>query len=365
MTRRLDTAPPLFVFRAVNAIRNFLFRLLRRLVPARVALFEQFTGVWLTQMIYAAAELGLADELASGPKSIDELAAGTGAHADSLARLLRALVNVGIFTRRRDGRLANNRLSETLRRDLDGSMREIVRFLGSTHSMMGWARFTDAIKSGKNGFQIAHGKPIFEYLAEHPDDEAVFQGGMVSMTELDAPSLVRGFDYSRFTKICDVGGGRGVLLAAILSTNPRLRGVLFDVPRVVEVAPAVFRAWDVADRCSSVSGSFFESVPADCDGYLLKEILHDWDDTRALQILRVCRRAMQPGAALLVMEMIVRDDDGAHPAKLLDMEMIDVTNEGRQRSEADFRRLFDQSGFRLARVVAVPGPSSIVEAVAV
>jgi C-methyltransferase len=365
MTRRLDGVPPLFVYRIIGAIRHFLVRILRRLVPARVALFEQFIGIFLTQMVYVAAKLKIADHLASGPKTAEELAAASQAHADSVARLMRALVSVGIFARRSDGRFELNRLSEPLRTDRIESMRDLVLFLGSTHSMVAWAHFFDAVKTGESGFQTAHGKPVFDWLAEHPEDEAIFGGGMLALTELDAPAFVRGFDYSRFSTICDVGGGQGTLLAAILSLNPHLRGTLFDAASVIEASSDVFAAWGVKDRSTAVAGSFFEKVPSDCDAYVLKEILHDWDDTRAQAILGVCRRAMRPGATLLVMEMVLADDDGPHPGKLIDMEMLDVTSGGRQRGPEEFRRLFERSGFRLQRIVALPAPNSIVEAIAV
>jgi C-methyltransferase len=364
-TRRLDPVPPLFVYRLILGVRNALVRLVRRMVPARVALFEQFTGVWLTQMIYAAAHLKVADHLADGPKTADELAVAVGAHGDSLARLLRSLTSVGIFARRRDGRFELNRMGETLRSDRPDSLRDIVLFLGSKHSMLAWASFADAVRTGKNGFEIAHGKPVFEYLAEHPADEAVFQGGMVSMTELDAPAIVRGYDYSRFSSICDVGGGRGLLLAAVLSENPELKGVLLDVASVIATSPAVFRAWGTGDRASAVAGDFFTEVPAGCDAYILKEILHDWDDTAVQKILAVCREAMRPGAKLLVVEMVVVDDDAPHPGKLLDMEMLDTTKEGRQRTAEELGALFAGAGFRLDRVVALPAAPSIVEGTAV
>jgi hypothetical protein len=362
VTRKLERPPPRFVFRAINFVRDLLLRLIRRLVPAKVVLFEQFTGVWITQMLYVAARLEIADSLAAGPKTLEELVSISGADRDPLARLLRALVSVGVFARGRDGRFRLERVGDTLRK---GEMRDIVLFLGSRHSMLGWAHFFDAVKTGRNGFQLAHGKPIFDYLAEHPEDEAVFSGGMTAMTELDAGALVRGFDYSRFSTLCDVGGGRGTLLAAILSQHPRLEGVLFDAPHVVAAAPETFRSWGVESRYSTVAGSFFDAVPAGCDGYILKEILHDWDDARASAILSVCRRAMSPGATLLVMEMLIEDHDRPHPAKLLDMEMLDITNEGRQRSAADFRSLFEQSGFRVARIIPLASPTSIVEATAV
>jgi hypothetical protein len=353
------------VYRVIVALRNFLLRVVRRMVPARVAMFDMFTGVWHTQMIYAAARLAIADTLASGPKTASEIAAACDADADAVGRLMRALTSVGVFARRSDGRFELNRLGLTLQSGRSDSMRDIVMFLGSRHSMLGWAHFVDAIRSGKNGFELAHGKPVFDYLAEHPEDDAIFNGGMVCMTELDAPALVRGFDYSKFRTLCDVGGGRGLLLAAILSENPALEGVLFDVARVIEKAPAVFDAWGVASRATAVAGSFFEDVPRRCDAYILKEILHDWDDARCLTILEACRRAMKRGAALLVMEMIVVDDDEPHPGKLLDMEMLDTTMEGRQRNAEELARLFERSGFRLVRVVELPSPTSIVEAIAV
>jgi hypothetical protein len=165
--------------------------------------------------------------------------------------------------------------------------------------------------------------------------------------------------------LCDVGGGRGALIAAILSVHRELRGVLFDIPSVVEASSGVLAAWGVEDRCRTAAGSFFEEVPADCDAYVLKEILHDWDDARVLAILAVCRKAMRSGATLLVMELILVDDNRFHPAKLLDMEMLDVTNEGRQRTAEELGGLLARSGFRLQRVVALPAATSIVEAVAV
>ena len=243
-------------------------------------------------------------------------------------------------------------------------MRDIVMFLGSKHSMLGWAHFHEAVKSGRNGFEIAHGQHVFDWFAEHPDEAAVFHGGMVCMTELDAPALVRGYDWSRFATVCDVGGGKGVMLAAILSEHPRLRGVLFDQAQVVGGSDGVFRAWGVADRVTTTTGSFFDEVPAGCDAYVLKEIVHDWDDARVREILGVCRRAAPTGAALVIMEMVLVDDDRAHPAKLLDMEMLDIAPQGRQRTEAEYRRLLAETGFRFVRVVPLPGAPSIVEAVA-
>lgn len=357
--------PPRVFYRAASWLRALLVRATRLLVPAPVALYEQLTGVWQTEMIYAAAQLELADRLAEGPRSAAELADDTRADADALERLLRALSAVGIFARGRDGRYRLNRLAEPLRRDAPASLRDMVLYGGSPHSMAAWRRFVDVVRTGRDGYTLALGKPLFDYLAEHPDEGERFGGAMVCMTRLEAPALAAGYDFAAFARLCDVGGGRGALLGAILARHRRLSGVLFDDARVVAGAGETLDGWGVRARCELVGGSFFVEVPAGCDGYVLKEILHDWDDARACAILATVRRAMRPGARLLIVEMLLVDDARPHPAKLLDLQMLTATHRGRQRTRAQFDALLAQTGFRLARVVGLATPSSIVEAIAV
>jgi hypothetical protein len=359
------TTPPVPLYRFANSVRDWLQRVVRRMVPAPVALYEQLTGVWQTEMIYTATRLGIPDLLADGAKSAEELAEATGAHPDALARLLRATTTIGLFTRDGEGRYALTRLSSTLRRDAPDSMRDIVLYGGSQHSMHAWSRFHDVVTTGTNGYELAHGKPLFDYFADHPEEGAIFNGAMVCLTRLEAPAVARGYPFGQLRQVCDVGGGRGTLLGAILAQHPHLEGVLFDDPRVVAEAGTVLDGYGVRERVRVEGGSFFQSVPEGCDAYLLKDILHDWNDERALEILRACRRAMAPDARLLVVEMLIVEDGRPHPAKMLDLQMMDATHDGRQRSREELAALFARAGLELKRVIALATPSSVVEAVPV
>ncbi len=359
------TIPPRPVYAAVVACRNFLSKIQRLMVPPTVALYEELTGTWHTEMIYAAAKLDIADHLASGPKTVEELAELSNAHSPSLARLLRALVSVGIFQRDKQGRYALNRLAEPMRSGVRGSLRDMILYAGSRHSCDAWSRFCEVVETGQSGYELSYGKALFDYFDEHPGEGALFSAAMMSWSELDAPTLARGFDYSRFDKICDVAGGEGKLLSTILSLNPGAHGVLFDSPEVVARASGRLASLGLAHRCEVVGGSFFDAVPPGCDAYILKDILHDWDDARTVAILKTCRAAAEPGAKLLVMEMLIEESDGPHPAKLLDMQMMTATHDGRQRTEEEFKRLFAGAGFRFVRTVALSSPTSIVVAEAV
>jgi len=359
------TVPPRAVYAAVVACRNLLAKLRRFMVPPTVALYEELTGTWRTEMIYAAARLGIADHLVSGPKPAEELARLSNASEDSLARLMRALVSIGIFQRDQQGRYALNRIAEPMRSGVPGSLRDMILYAGSRHSCGAWSRFFDVVQTGRSGYELSYGKPLFDYLNEHPEEGALFSAAMMSWSELDVPTLAQGFDYSRFEIICDVAGGEGKLLSTILARNPLLRGVLFDSPDVIARASTRLSAVGLQDRCEAIAGSFFDAVPSDCDAYILKDILHDWDDTRTLAILKACRKAARPRAKLLVMEMLINEDDDPHPAKLLDMQMMTATHEGRQRTEAEFRELFERTGFRFIRTIPLPSPTSIVVAEAV
>jgi hypothetical protein len=349
----------------VVAARNFLTGLVRRLAPPSVVLYEQLLGTWHTEMIATAAKLQIADHLADGPRTAEELAVLCGAHADSLARLMRALASTGIFERDKDGRYRLNRLSQPLRSGTPGSLRDMALYAGSKHSSDAWSRFCDVVTTGRNGYELSYGKALFDYFGDHPEEGAVFSAAMTSWTEMDAPALSGGLDYSRFSKICDVAGGEGRLLSTILASHPGIRGVLFDSAEVIARGKDLLLDRGVADRCETIAGSFFDAVPSGCDAYILKDIIHDWDDARALSILKACRKAATPKTTLLVMEMIVENDDRPHPAKLLDMQMMTATHEGRQRTKEELARLFDAAGFRFNRVVKVPSPTSIVVAEAV
>ena len=307
-----------------------------------------YPGVLAAQAIHAAVQLRIPDLLRSGPRSVADLAAESGAHAASLERLLRALTAMEVFRREPDGRYRNSPQSDLLRSDHPLSLVAIGRFLPSAHMWRALGELPDSVRTGEAAFDRAWGQSFFSYLEEHPEEAAVFNRLMTQEITWITPLLRRAYDFTRFHKLVDVGGGEGMFLRAILEAAPGLQGVLFDQPQVV--AAAARNLTDgLAGRAVAVGGSFFEGVPEGGDVYTLKRILHDWSDEDAARILRNIRRAMQPGGTLLVLESLV--DSPTHPAGLADLMMLVLG--GRERTEADFRALFHSAGFALQRVVPV------------
>jgi hypothetical protein len=237
-------------------------------------------------------------------------------------------------------------------------------FFGDPLHWEHWGRLSHSVRTGRCAIEELRGKPTFAWLEDVPELAAVFDDGVTSISRMETPVVVTAYDFSGFGTIVDVGGGHGLSLSAILRRSPKSRGILFDAESVVAGAPAVFEAADVSDRCATVGGSFFDSVPAGGDAYVLKHIVHDWDHEKSLPILRNVRAAMKPDAKVLIVEAVVPDDDREHLSKLLDLEML-VAATGRERTEAEYAKLLSQAGFRHTRTVGTVGPASIVEAVAV
>lgn len=365
-TRRVapGKAPPLALVGMGQAVRNGLESLRRRLAPPSVAMMELSRGFVVPRAIYAAASLGIADHLADGPRSVAELAAATGADARSLYRLLRALASVGVFRERRDGQFALTLLAATLRRAAPGSIRDFVLFHGSTElQWLPWGELPHSVRTGRSAFERVHSRPLFEHLAQHPDEARVFAAAMAWLTGQFAAALLAAYDFAPLPRVVDVGGGNGRLLTAILQAHPTLRGTLFDRPSVVDRAHALLKARGVAERCAVVGGDFFAAVPEGGDAYLLKNVVHDWDDERALVILTNCRRALGEGGRLLLMESVIPPGNGPSLGKLLDLDMLVTTSGGRERTAAEFRLLLAAAGFRLTRIIATAAPLSVIEAV--
>jgi O-methyltransferase domain len=357
-------ARPRLRSRAALALRRRLLALADAVVPPHLVLFERGAGVAATQLLRAAARLRLADRLEAGPRTADELAAEAGVDPDALFRCLRALAALGVFALRRDGRFAANRLSRAMRSGDRGTMRDFLEYLGSRSHLDAWADLDRTLADGRSAFERVHGRSFWRWLAEHPDEERTFAATMVHLTELDAPAIAAVYPFGELGRVCDVAGGRGALLAEILRRHPRVRGVLLDAPHVVAGAPAFLADRGVASRVECVGGSFFDAVPAACDGYVLKDVLHDWSDATCLEILATCRRAARPGARILVTEMLVERLDATSPGALADVQMMVVCDEGRQRSAAEHQALLARAGFAPARVFPLDGPSAIVEGVA-
>ncbi len=353
--------PPANLARVVEWTRHHLYRLNQRLIPAPAALFEMILAGWASQAITVAAQLGVADALADGPLRIDELAARVDADADALSRLLRALISRGIFRQRRDGRYELNSLADTLRCDAPVSMTAAARFYGSQEQRERWTMLVDSIRTGDAVVAAMRGKESFDYFAENPELAELFNQTMTSISELTDATVVAGYDFSGYPTIVDVGGGHGPLLSAILEATPCSQGVLYDLPSVVADAPRLLRNQEVADRVRIAEGSFFECVPPSGDAYILKNILHDWPDEKALQILRNVRAAARPRATVLLVELVIPRHNRDFPGKWADLEMM-LNLGARERTAAEYRDLLSEAGFRMTRVVQTASPLSVVEA---
>jgi DNA-binding transcriptional ArsR family regulator len=357
----ISKVPPAKLVRVVEWTRHYLYRLNQRLTPAPAAIFEMILAGWTSQAITVVAQLGVADALADGPLPIDELAARVDADADALRRLLRALISRGIFRERRDGRYELNSLSDTLRSDAPVSMKSAARFYGSQEQRERWTQLVNSIRTGHAVVAALRGKESFEYFAENPELAALFNQTMTSISELTDATVVAGYDFSVYPTIVDVGGGHGPLLATILAAAPASRGVLSDLSTVVADAPNLLRERDVADRVRIEEGSFFDSVPRGGDAYVLKNIIHDWPDEKAVQILRNVRAAADPQATLLLVELVIPRHNRDFPGKWADLEMM-LNLGARERTAAEYRDLLSQAGFRITRVVQTASPLSVVEA---
>ncbi|AGZ50238.1 methyltransferase [Mycobacterium kansasii] len=356
--------PPAGVVRIVETVRHHLGRLHRGLVPAPVALMEMILQAWAAQAITVAADLGIADALANGPMTADELAAAVGADADALSRLLRALIGRGIFRRCRDGRYALTPLADALRSDADVSLAGMARFVGAPAHREHWSRLTDAVRSGHTVVPALRGKPFFDYLASEPALTEIFNQAMTSSSELSIAPVVAAYDFSDCGTVVDVGGGHGRLLAAVLTSAPQARGILFDLGHVVAGAPDLLSEHLVADRVRIEAGSFFDEIPTGGDAYVLKHIIHDWPDDDAVRILRNVRAAAAAGTKVLLIEQVIPPHDREFMGKWVDLEML-LLADARERTAEEYSRLLGRAGFRMTRVVATASPYSLVEGIAV
>lgn len=303
-------------------------------------------GIIAAQAIHVAAKLRIPDLLASGPKTIDELASECGAHPPALGRLLRALSTVEMFACMPDGRFSNTFLTEVLRTDHPQSQRDTALFLPAAFLWRPLGELYQSVLTGEASFQRIFGRRFFDYLSDHPDDATVFNAAMTQGVGWTTPALLAAFDFSGFDRVVDIGGGEGALLRDILLATPEIRGVLFDLPQVVARAPEVLPS-EITKRCQIVGGNFFDSVPEGADAYVLKGVIHDWPDQDAARILQNIRRAIRTNGTLLLIEGIV--DSTARPVGLMELLMLVIG--GCERSEDDFRSLLAAAGFALTRII--------------
>ena len=313
----------------------------------------------LVQAVAVAAKLGIADLLHESPKRADELADATGAHGPTLYRLLRTLAGLGLFVEDDEARFGLTPLGSALRSG-EGSAREQALYFGEPFVWRAWENLRHSVMTGEPAFRHAHGMSLFEYLQRHPEADAVFHGWMTRQSKLQIPDILASYDFSRSRKVVDVGGGHGSLLAAILEASSALTGVLYDLPEVIEEGTLV-EAAGLGERCEVIGGSFFDSVPPGGDCYLLKFVIHDWDDERAVQILRNVRAAIADNGRVLLLEFVIPPGNEYHHSKFLDLHLLVLTEGGRERTEAEYRELLQAAGFRLRRVLGTSSPLSILE----
>jgi hypothetical protein len=331
-------------------------------IPPAQRILQLASGGWMAQAMSAAAVLGVADVLSDGPRDLAEIAKATGTHAPSLYRLLRACADIGLF-RESEGRVFElTELGSVIRSDVPGSLRNLATWVGSPADRFTWAGLADSVRTGQPAFAAAHGQPFFEYLRDHAGVLTVFDAAMTEVSAHMIGPLVAAYDFSRFGTIVDVGGGRGIMLAAVLAACPGARGVLYDWPDVIAGAGQPLDEAGVRDRCELVSGDFFESVPPGGDAYLLSGVVHAWDDGPASQVLASCAAAMAADGRILIIDEVLPPDGEPAPAvTLMDLNMLVLTG-GRKRSEAEFEALLGQAGLRLSRVVH-GGSRSVIEGI--
>jgi hypothetical protein len=330
----------------------------------RDTLLRMTNAYQVSQAIHVAATLGIADLLEDGPKSADELSQATNTHAPTLYRLLRALASVGVFAEEPDGQFGSTPLAEYLRTNAPRSLRAWAMLIGQQYGWTSWGHLLHSVRTGEPAFPDLYGTSAWEYRAAHHEEDAVFNAAMTALSGGVVEAIVQSYDFSGIGVLMDVGGGEGVLLAAILEANPALRGVLFDQPHVLTGANELLERTGVADRCELVSGSFFEAVPSGADAHLLKSVVHDWDDTATVEILRACRSTIADTGRLLVVEPIIRPGNEPDPAKFMDLNML-VMLGGRERTPDDFELLYAEAGFRLSDIIRTGSPYNIIEGVPV
>jgi hypothetical protein len=351
--------PPARIARFADSIRNQVLKATRSVVPPQIALMEMIHSAWNSQALYAGAKLGIPDVLADGPKSAQQVSVEIGADTDGVARLMRHLATMGLFAILDDGRFRLTSMGHAMRADTPGSMRDMALWVGAPEHREHWSQLPYSVQTGKTAVQHIRGEGLFDYFNRNQPLSETFNGAMTSVSSLANEPVLAAYDFRPFATVADIGGGHGSFLAGILEKTPSARGILFDLPDVVK--GNVLAEHGVADRCTVVGGSFFESVPSGADAYILRIVIHDWADDEAVAILRSVRAAIKPTGRLLLAEVVLPDRvTSQHPGTLLDLEML-VSVGGRERTRADYAALYAKAGFELTRVVPTATPLAIVE----
>lgn len=326
-------------------------------LPPAAVIMQMTMGYMVSQAITVAAKFKLADHLNDGAKTAEQLAELADCHAPSVYRLMRALVSTGVFQQDSENRFSNNPNSDILRSDHPTSLRSMAEMVGNYDHWNSHGNLKHSIKTGEAAFDFTWGMPVFPFYAEHPDCQVVFDAAMSSFTNGISQTVAANYDFSEAKTIADIGGGYGMLVSTILNSHPHLEGILFDQPQVVAGAEA-------ADRLKIVEGDFFSEIPVEADIYLMKHIIHDWNDEQSLTILNNLSKSARSGTKLLLIECVVEEENVPSMSKIMDLNMMVMTG-GKERTAAEYSQLLEKSGFKLNRVIQIPSPVQIVEAIKV
>ena len=331
-------------------------------LPPPAQMMQMITGFWTSCCIYAAAKLNIADLLAERAQTAEQLAEATHSHAPSLYRVLRALSGAGIFLENERGEFSNTPLGATLQDNVPGSMKAMaIAQLGDHYNA--WGNLVYSVKTGNIAFDNVEGMPVWKYYETHPEEGVNFMKAMAGLTGAVIVNVLPAYDFSGFKTIVDVGGGSGALMMAVLNAAPEANGIVFDEEYVVAETKNIIDSKGMATRCKTEAGSFFSFIPKDADAYLMKMILHDWDDEKALLILKNCYSAMKAGSKLLILESVIPGANIPHPGKFMDINMLAMTG-GKERTEQEFKDLLEMAGLHFIKVIPTHSPMfSIVEAI--
>ncbi len=358
-TDQYQSIPPVWLVNMINAFRTSLLMLNKKIFPGNVVLYEQFQYFWLLTSLHVAAKLNIAETLRSGPKSIDEIASAVDAHVPSLYRIMRSLSSHGIFREKKNKVFALNAVSRALL-DGHGSLRyTIIHHLGIVN-WMAMGNLFHAVKTGEDSFTYAHGKPIYDYLSEHPAEYELFDKSMSNLSDMGLPLILNSCDFSKFETVADIGGGEGFLLSHILKKYPHLKGILFDLTEALQKAQTMLESHGISSRTEIVHGSFFEKMNITADVYILKNILHNWDDEHFLTILKNISDSMPTAAKIYIIDMVVPENNLPSISKLLDIQMLGIMAGGKERTRNEFSALIEKAGLRLDRLIPTIGPLSIL-----
>ena len=329
--------------------------------PAHVDILQLLTGAHVAGAVSCLAQLGIPDLVEAAPKSAQELATQIGVNSQALYRLMRATASVGVLSEGPDGKFSQTPMSAALRSKATPSLRAFAIMSGREWHGRGWSHLEYCVRTGKQALEQIYGAHVFEYLKQNPAEAQIFNDAMTELSMIDGPAVAEAYNFDSIRSIVDIAGGHGLLLATILQQNPHLRGTLYEMPHVLEGAKNG-PLKPVMERCSLASGDMFSSVPSGADAYIMKHIIHDWPDDRCVPLLKSCRKAVNSGGRLLVVDCVIQPGNDFSPGKFLDLQML-IFPGGCERTEEQFRELFAAAGWRLNRIIPTAAPDSIVEGV--